>query len=430
MSHMRPQSEPPIGVPEALERVAREIDPLPPRMCDLRHAAGRILASEVHAPHDSPPFDTSAMDGFAVRAADLSSATASHPVELPIHAEVLAGGSASLSLPPGRAIRINTGAPLPLGADAIVRVEDAAIDGASARFGAPLPSGANVRRAGEDYPRGRLLLPPGTRLDPTAIGLLASLGLARVPVARSPRVALLTSGDELVEPGNPIAFGQIYNSTRYALIPMLNGWGAEVHDLGSVADTPEAAREALARGLKFDVLVTTGGVSMGSRDLIRPTLIELGARPLFWKVRQRPGLPMFVAKLDREAEPDAPRSTLCFGLPGNPVSVFVTAMIHARRALLAMQGARDVEPPWSRAVAGAPFGGSGGLTVYARAEMIAGGEAREDPGSLPRILPSAAQGSHQFSALSAAAGLARLPENRGDLAEGEIVDFLDFRLAL
>jgi molybdopterin molybdotransferase len=284
-----------------------------------------------------------------------------------------------------------------------------------------------VRRAGEDYPSGATLLEAGRRLDPAAVGLLGSLGVARVRVAGRPKVALLATGDELLEPGEPMGYGRIYNSTRYALLPMLEAWGAEVQVLGRARDEAGATREALARGLEYDVLITTGGVSMGSRDLIRPTLLELGARELFWKVRQRPGKPIFAAR--RESAGGG--GCLCLGLPGNPVSVFVTAVIYVRAALLRMQGAAGIELPWRGATASERFEKPAGLTVFARADW-AGMDAANDAadGAAPRVKPGAAQGSHQFSALARCAGLVRLPEESGDIAPGESVKFLEMNRLL
>jgi molybdopterin molybdotransferase len=380
---------------------------------ELLAAKGRVLAETIRATHDSPPFDNSAMDGFAVRVGDLEGATREAPVALAVQGEVAAGDGRERALEGGRAMRINTGAPLPKGAEAVARIEDVEIDGDCVRFFAPIEAGASVRRAGEDYRKGQALLAPGGRIDARTIGLLASLGRASVGVARRPRAALLASGDELVEPGSPLESGQIYNSNRYALQAMLEGFGAEVFDLGCVGDSAEATRRAVEKGFGFDLLVTTGGVSMGSRDYIRPALIEAGAEEIFWKVKQRPGKPLFFARKG---------GTLCFGLPGNPVSVFVTATIYVRGALLAMQGARDVELPWRRAVAGEAFEKRAGLSLFARAEFVEGG----DRASPPRIKPSAGQGSHQFSAVAGSAGLARFGEASAGAAPGSDVEFLEF----
>lgn len=403
-----------LNVEEALERLLAEVEPLKEQLTGLLQCPGRMLSRAIDAPHSAPPFDNSAMDGFAVRAADLAHASAGVPVLLPHQAEVIAGAGQQTHLAPGKTIRINTGAPLPAGADAVVRIEDVELNGSLVSFTAPVSANQNIRRAGEDYKAGTRMLEPGRRLDPPAVGLLASLGIASVPVAAKPKVALLASGDELVDPGRPLGYGQIYNSTRFALLPLLASFGAEVHDLGRVGDDPAETRGRLAEGFAFDALITTGGVSMGSHDFIRTGLLELGAREIFWKVRQRPGKPMFIAKHGR---------TLCFGLPGNPVSVFVTSLLYVRAALLKMQGASDLSLPWRQATAAAPFKGTADLTTFSRANFASAADAHL---AAPRLVPSSMQGSHQFSALSAAAGLVRIPEGTLEIGAENPIDFLEF----
>jgi len=413
-----------LSVQHALAALLSEIEPLQPQSCGLISAIGRILRVPVHAPHDSPPFDTCAMDGFAVRAEELRGASQEASIILPLQSESNAGDRVLRRLERGRVIRINTGAPLPEGADAVVKIEDVELSAGSVRFGASVAENTAIRRAGEDYQKGSLMVEAGQRLDPAALGLLASLGKSQISVGRKPRVALAQSGDELVEPGRPLGFGQIYNSTRYALIPLLESFGAEFHDLGNIPDDLEKTRSVISEGLRFDTLVTTGGVSMGSRDLIRPTMLELGVREIFWKVKQRPGQPLFVGV----GNANGGARTLCFGLPGNPVSVFVTALVYVRAALLKMQGAIDLDLPWQRAIAAEPFRKPKGLTVFARANF-ADGEMRNANylnGGV-QLVPSPAQGSHQFSALSSSAGIVRLEEDSTGVEAGQGLDFLDFR---
>lgn len=410
-----------ISVAEAINLVIKSAPRLSTQDCALEHLNGRVLAEIVAAPHDSPPFDNSAMDGFAVRAADLADAKAQHPVLLRNQGEIAAGDGAHTKLRPGAALRINTGALLPLGADAVVKIEDVSLEGASVKFSAPVPVGMAVRRAGEDYCTGQEMLSPGRLLDPATIGLIASMGMASVRVARKPSVALIATGDELVEPGTPLRAGQIYNSTRHALIPLLRSFGAEVHDLGSVTDDAIATRERLAEGLRHDVMITTGGVSMGSRDLVRPTLAELGVREVFWQVKQRPGKPIYFGAAANSGS--GRHGTLCFGLPGNPVSVFVTALVYVRAAMLAMQGASDTALPWRPAIAGTDFKNTTGLTVFTRVNLAPAPHAS----GLPVVVPAPAQGSHQFSALSSSAGLVRIPEASATIASGQRLEFLDLR---
>lgn len=418
-----------IGVSEALERVLELSRPMPTQTAGLGQATGRYLADSVRARYASPPFDTSAMDGFAVRAGDLAGAAESSPVRMPLAGEILAGQMASGPLPPGKVMGINTGAPMPAGADAVVPVEQTRNAGGEDATGtkgagggsvdilrAP-EAGQHIRRAGEDYREGDTLLGPGRRIDSRATGLLASLGYAEVPVVRKPRVAVMSSGSELVQPGNPLEPGQIYNSNLYALADLLAGFGAEVHPLGVIPDTPEETRAALERGFGYDLLVTTGGVSMGTRDLIRPTLIELGAEEVFWKVRQRPGKPMFFA---RKAD------TLCFGLPGNPVSVMITAIVYLRPAILKMLGADRIELPWQAATAGADFAKKKGLTFFARADVVPGETPAKNGSQIPPIvIPSPGQGSHQLRSFAMAGGIVRLPEQSESIRAGVTVEFAD-----
>lgn len=401
-----------ISVNEALERVLGAVPALPPRQVSLRGAAGRFLAEDVKASHSSPPFDTSAMDGFAVRAADLAAASERTPVRLPNAGEVKAGEGRPFRLEPNSALRINTGAPLPEGADAVVRIEDVRVEADAVRFTAPVDVGNNLRRRGEDFADGACLLRAGRRLDSAEVGVLASMGRDGARVARRPRVALFSTGDEIVEPGTPLPAGSIYNSSRYALMPLLEGFGAEVHDLGRIPDDEAATRQALgAAALQFDFMVTTGGVSMGSRDFVRPVLMSLGVEEIFWKVKQRPGKPLFFGKAD---------SCLVFGLPGNPVSVYVTALVYVRAAIRKAQGALDLELPWLAAETGAEFRKPPGLTVFARANLSPG----SGPSEPLRVIPAPAQGSHQFSGLAGSVGIVRLEEDWDAVDAGRKVPFL------
>lgn len=400
-----------ISVEEALQRVLGAVPPIAQRHVSISGAGGRYLAEDVEATHSSPPFDTSAMDGFAVRAADLAAASENSPVRLPHAGEVRAGESRSFRLESNSALRINTGAPLPEGADAVVRIEDVNLQEDAVTFVSPVAPGNNLRRRGEDFVEGARLLQAGRRLDAAAIGVLASMGRRSVCVARRPRVALFSTGDEIVEPGEPLPYGSIYNSSRYALAPLLEGFGAEIHDFGRIPDDEASTKRALGDALGFDLIVTTGGVSMGSRDFVRPVLLDLGVEEVFWKVKQRPGKPLFFGKKD---------ACLIFGLPGNPVSVFVTALVYVRVAILKSQGALAVELPWTPVEAGAEFRKNAGLTVFARANL----SSDAGPSALPRVVPSPAQGSHQFSGLAASDGLVRLEESWDDVGKGRSLQFL------
>jgi len=305
-------------------------------------ALGRVLAAEVASALDVPPHDNSSMDGYALRVADVAPGHA-----LPV-VQRIAAGQVGTRLEPGSAARIFTGAPLPDGADAVVPQEQAEAvadaDGAPAggvRIAeAPRP-GQWIRRRGEDVRAGAVVLPSGTRLTPQALGLAASVGAATLQVVRRPRVALFSTGDELVMPGEPLKPGAIYNSNRYTLRGLLQALGCEVSDLGIVPDRRDATRAALREAARaHDLILTSGGVSVGEEDHLKPS-VEAEGRLDLWQVAIKPGKPLAFGAVRRG---DVPGEALFLGLPGNPVSSFVTFLIAVRPVLLALQGVPHVEP--------------------------------------------------------------------------------------
>jgi molybdopterin molybdotransferase len=291
-------------------------------------ALGRVLAAPQTSAITVPPADNSAMDGYAVRVADVSAAG----VRLPVSQRILAGAVGE-TLAPGTAARIFTGAPVPPGADAVLMQEYcAAEDGDVVIHALPRP-GENIRRAGEDIVAGAEVLAAGTRIGAAEMGLAASVGLAELPVFRKLKVACFFTGDELVTPGTPLAPGQIYNSNRYTLTGLVNGLGCELIDLGIVPDTLEATEAALARAAReADVVITSGGVSVGEADYVKAAVGKLG-RVEMWKVAMKPGKPLVYGRVG-----DAD----FIGLPGNPVSAFVTFCLFVRPFLLKRMGAADV----------------------------------------------------------------------------------------
>jgi molybdopterin molybdotransferase len=292
----------------------------------LASALGRVLARDVVSSLNVPPWDNSAMDGYALRVADLAAGGA-----LPISQRIPAGAWPG-PLEPGTAARIFTGAPVPEGADAVVMQEVCEERDDRVRVDAAVAPGANIRRAGEDIRTGDTVLTRGIRLTPQALGLAASVGAAQLEVLRRPRVALFSTGDELAEPGEALPPGGIYNSNRYTLIGLLAALGAEVVDLGRVADTFEATREALARGADCDVILTSGGVSVGDEDHVKAAVESMGEIN-FWRAAIKPGKPVAFGRIvGGKGEADF------IGLPGNPVSVFVTFCLFARPFLLARMG--------------------------------------------------------------------------------------------
>ena len=331
---------------DALAAVLAQAQPLPgAAFVDLLQADGRVLAADCIAPLQVPPLDNSAMDGYAVRSAEVAQAGTALPVSQRIPA-----GQVGTALQVGTVARIFTGAPLPPGADAIVMQEDCTVlDDGRVRFDAVPQPGQFVRRAGQDIALGSTALQAGLRLTPAALGLAASLGLAQLPVARRPRVALFSTGDELALPGSiapqDLPPGHIFNSNRYVLASLLQRWGCEVVDGGILPDDRVATHAALAQAAQdCDLLVTSAGVSVGEEDHVRPVVEQLGALSL-WKIAMKPGKPFAFGHVRRSGGDPAAGRAHFIGLPGNPVSSLITALVLLRPFVLALQGASVVQPP-------------------------------------------------------------------------------------
>jgi molybdopterin molybdotransferase len=313
---------------EALEIVLRETSPLPDEEVALEDALGRVLAGDVRSDLDLPGFDRAAMDGYALRAADVAGA----PVALDVVGEVRAGEWPELEVGSGQAVRIMTGAPVPRGATAVQQVEKTRpLDEFRVTILSPVDEGGNVAPRGSEVRAGDRVLERGRTIDPAAVGVLASSGCARVRVGRRPVVALLVTGDEIADVAATPRPGQIRNSNGPAVAALARLAGAEVRLLGTAPDRQEAIESALRGGLPADVLVVSGGVSAGDYDLVEPALLALGACFLFTKVAIKPGAPLVFGRLG---------NALVFGLPGNPVSAQVTFELFVRPALLKLQGAR------------------------------------------------------------------------------------------
>jgi len=317
---------------QALEIVLANVAVLGVERVPILEALSRVLAEEIRSPRDIPGFDNSAMDGYAVRAADVASASESNPVRLRVIETVAAGAMPKLTLEPGQATRTMTGAPIAPGADAIIQVERTRTAEPFVEILASAERGAFVRPHGEDLKRGELVMSAGKVLAPSDLGMLASLNRSMVDVFRRPRVAIVATGDELVDIDQIPTGAQVVNSSAYALAGGIRDAGGEPVILRVARDTPEEVRERLSDALAFDVVLSTGGVSVGQFDHVKVVLDELGMRQLFHGVAQRPGRPLKFGTIGGRP---------IFGLPGNPVSTMVCFYLYARPALLKMAGRRD-----------------------------------------------------------------------------------------
>jgi molybdopterin molybdotransferase len=363
-------------------------------------ASGRVLALDARAAVDLPPFDSSAMDGYAVRAADT-------PGELDVAGQSAAGLPAGEPLARGSAAVISTGAVVPDGADAVVPIERTSLDGATVTVEG-VAAGAHVRPRGGDAHAGDLVVEGGTRLGPPQIGALAAAGVATVTCASRPRVALLATGTELRAPGTELRPGEIYESNTVLLAAQAVTAGATADVLDSVEDDPDATREALKRALAADVVITSGGVSVGPHDLVRAALADLGAEEVFWRVAVRPGKPVAFSVRGR---------TLVFGLPGNPVSALVGFELFVRPALLALQGAREPGPHYLPARLAAAVRQNAGRDELLRARV-----RMDADGAL--VQPLGGQESHMIVRAASADALVLVPRGTGELAAGTRVRYL------
>jgi molybdopterin molybdotransferase len=395
----------PLSPDDARKRVLERAARGPAEEVPLGEALGRVLAEHVTSRDDVPGFDNSAMDGFALRAADTTSAGASAPVRLRLTGESRAGAPHGGRLGAGEAVRISTGAKLPAGGDAVLRVEDALEEEGALIVTRALEPGAEVREAGEDIRAGEVVLRAGTRIGPAELGVAASTGADMLACARRPHVAIVVTGDELVDPGVPLPDGAIRNTNGYALPAQVTSAGAAVESVRTVGDDYAQTVAALREALRADVVVTTGGVSVGAHDHVKPALAELGVTEDFWGVALRPGHPTWFGT----AGP-----ALVFGLPGNPVSAMVTFHLFVRPALERMLGAVSSERRVS-AVMDTDYPKRPGRAHVVRCTL----EALADGW---HVRPTKAQGSHVLTSMLGAEALAHIEMERGDVAAGERVE--------
>ena len=398
----------------AQQRILAGIVSTPVERVPLRQARGRVLARPVISTREIPALDNSAMDGYAVIAADLASASDADPVELAVLGESRAGTVPTQRVTAGTAIRIMTGAPMPGGADSVVRHEDTDNGRERVRVRTAVLPGRDVRRAGEDMRPGDEILEPGRRLRSFDLAASAALGLVELAVHRRPRVAVLSTGDELVEPEQPPGPGQVPDSNRVAVIAAVEEAGGVPVDLGIARDRPEDLREKLERALECDIIVSTAGVSVGDHDHVRDVVEELGRIDL-WQVAMRPGRPIAVGNV---------AGVLFLGLPGNPVSSQVTFELFARPAIRALEGAAEVHRRRLAARALVAMSKPEGLETFHRGRLVAEAESSPESDGLPGVVLTGPQGSGILRSLVLADCLVALPATGCGVAAGVTVEVL------
>jgi molybdopterin molybdotransferase len=390
-----------LSLAEAQALVLERARSLTTETLALADAAGRVLAEPARAVVDLPPFRSSAMDGYALRAADT-------PGRLPVVFRIAAGAPAPRPLEPGETMGIATGGLVPDGADAVIQHERVVERDNKVEVPDAVAEGANVREPGRDVTAGAVVAAAGTRLGPAQIGALAAAGAAEVVCTRRPRVAVLTTGTELREPGSALAPGEVYEANGVMLAAQLSTAGADVTRLDPVADDEDSHRRALESGLHFDVLVTSGGVSVGPHDLVRRIEAELGVEEVFWRVAVRPGKPVSFGVCG---------STLVFGLPGNPVSTLVGCELFVRPAVLALQGASEPGPRFSAGRLATPVSRNPG-----RDDLLRARSQVTDDGVV--LTPVTGQESHMIVRAAEADALVLVPRGEGELPAGESVRYL------
>ena len=390
-----------LALDEAQRRILDRVVRLPVEQIVLGEAAGRILIEPATARVDLPPFDASAMDGFALRSEDT-------PGRLPVAERIAAGRPASRGLRAGEAMGIATGAAVPAGADAVIPLEYVVDHGNNIEIGEDVQGGANVRPQGGDLRAGEVVVPAGARLGPAQLGALAAAGIADISSTARPRAAVLSTGSELRRPGEELEPGQIYEANSVLLAAQLESAGAVVERLDAVADDEEAHRAALERGLEADVLVTSGGVSVGPHDLVRSVGAELGIEEVLWGVAVKPGKPLWFGVRGQ---------TLIFGLPGNPVSSLVCFELFVRPAVLSLQGASEPLPRFQPGRLARSLRPNTVRTELVRARSrVADGEVE--------LEVVTGQESHMIARAAGADALVLVPAGEEELVAGARVSFL------
>jgi molybdopterin molybdotransferase len=404
-----------LPVAEAEKLIGARVTPVSGQeMVPLRAALGRILTADLIAPVNLPPFDNSAVDGYAVRGEDIDN---TRERRLAVVDRVAAGHAATHAVKSGEAVRIFTGAPMPAGADTVFMQEDCRLDGAHVVVPPGLSRGANRRLAGEDIRAGAVALPAGRRLSAQDVALAAALGLTAIDVVRRVRVALFSTGDEIAEPGSPLAGAALYDSNRYLLAAAVARFGAEVTDLGILRDEPKAlARAIAAAAVDHDLVLTSGGVSTGEADYVRSAVESIG-RIVFWRVAIKPGRPVAMGVIPGG---ETGQAAAFVGLPGNPVAVFVTFVRVVRPLLLRLAGALPEPLVAMPARAAFSYKKRKGRREYVRVALRTGADGTIDAVKYPQ------DGAGMLTSLTQTDGLAELSEDVTTIEPGATIGFLSY----
>jgi molybdopterin molybdotransferase len=405
-----------LSVEEAIQKILDEVDILETESFPILETLGQVLAEDIVAAIDVPPLDNSAMDGYAVRAQDTRGAGAASPKVLRVIDTVIAGSISHRQVEPGTAVRIMTGAPLPRGADAVVQFENTDEEKRQSPVSeigilAEAKPELNIRKAGEDIARGTVALKKGTVIRPAEIGLMASLGYSRVKAVRRPLVAVLSTGNELVELGQPLTDGMIYDSNLYSIASLVKRYGCIPKILGIARDDEKSLVAKLKQAQDADMLLTTGGVSMGDYDMVKGILAREG-KMVFWQVRVKPGKPLAFGKIKGKNR-DIPH----VGLPGNAVSCMVSFELFVRPALLKMMGKKNINKPVVEAIVEDSVKNDAGRRLYNRAIV-----ARRDGHYYAKL--TGPQGSGILKSMALANGLVVIPEEKKNIKKGETVQAL------
>jgi len=411
-----------ISVEQALEKILSNVHVLEEEQSPILDSLGQVLAEDVYSGINIPPMDNSAMDGYAVQSGDTRGASRESPRLLRVIDTVMAGSISKRQVEPGTAIRIMTGAPVPEGADSVVRFEDtdeaqrreSATDqpiGEIGILGGAEP-GLNIRQAGEDIVKGSIVLRKGTVIRPAEVGVLASLGKSKVMVIRRPVVAILATGNELVDINQPLQAGKIYSSNTYSLAALVQRYGGIPEILGIALDNVESLVTKLRRGLDADMLITSGGVSVGDYDIVKDVLAKEG-EITFWTVRMKPGKPLAFGTIKGTDKTGTGKGVPHLGLPGNPVSSMTTFELFARPAILKMMGKTNLAKPTIEVVLEESIINTDGRRIYSRAII----EKRHGQ-YFARL--TGAQGSGILTSMSLATGLVIVPEDRTEIKAGEV----------